>query len=72
MGSARNVTPPWGGDTRLGDRVLKYVVETLKSRSGKATLGTETIEYQVSVLDPHDVFGKDGALTKFSGVRMSW
>lgn len=25
VGSARNAAPPWGGPTRLGDRVLKFV-----------------------------------------------
>ena len=32
MGSARNVVPPWGGDVRLGDRVLKHVVSHLRAR----------------------------------------
>ena len=32
MGSARNVVPPWGGDARLGDRVLKHVLSVLKAR----------------------------------------
>ena len=70
MGSARNVIPPWGGDTRLGDRVLKHVLQVLKDRSGSATLGDkETIQYDVEVLDPLEIFGNDGALSKISAVR---
>jgi chromate reductase, NAD(P)H dehydrogenase (quinone) len=64
MGSAKNVTPPWGGDARLGDRVLKHVKATLESRS--VVLGDETITHQVSIVDPLEVFGQDGALSEIS------
>lgn len=33
MGSARDVTPPWGGDSRLGTRVLNWVTSTVQNRS---------------------------------------
>eukprot|EP00547_Thalassionema_nitzschioides_P017812 CAMPEP_0194234778 /NCGR_PEP_ID=MMETSP0158-20130606/2418_1 /TAXON_ID=33649 /ORGANISM="Thalassionema nitzschioides, Strain L26-B" /LENGTH=222 /DNA_ID=CAMNT_0038968047 /DNA_START=36 /DNA_END=705 /DNA_ORIENTATION=- len=69
FGSAKNVIPPWGGDARLGDRVVKWVESTLKSR--QATLGdaktTVTISHDVSIIDPLQVFGKDGALSGFTG-----
>lgn len=60
MGSARNVTPPWGGDSRLGDRVLKHVLSVLKSR--KTELGNETVTHDVTVFDPKDVFEAEGPL----------
>mmetsp|Transcript_19059 Transcript_19059/g.21810 ORF Transcript_19059/g.21810 Transcript_19059/m.21810 type:complete len:240 (+) Transcript_19059:48-767(+) len=65
LGSARNVTPPWGGDTRLGDRVLKWVESTLRSR--QATLGSDTISHDISIIDPLQVFGRDGALSHSGG-----
>lgn len=64
VGSSRNVVAPWGGDSRLGDRVLKWVLQTLKDR--KATLGDEAIQYDVSVVDPLEVFGEGGALAEIS------
>ena len=64
MGSAKNMSPPWGGEARLGDRVLTHVQTTLESRS--MTLGSETITHKVSIVDPIDVFGKDGALSEIS------
>lgn len=69
MGSARRTSPPWGGDTRLGDRVLKHVLATLETRT--ATLGGDTITYDVSVLDPIDVFGPNGALSEISSGEFS-
>ena len=69
MGSARNVSPPWGGDTRLGDRVLKWVATTLGQREGK--LGDETVKHDVTVLDPLEVFGDDGALSKISSGHLT-
>jgi len=59
MGSARNVTPPWGGDARLGDRVLKHVVSTLSARC--TALGSEQVTHDVTVYDPIKVFGPGGA-----------
>lgn len=60
QGSARNVVPPWGGDARLGDRVLKHVLATLEER--KTELGTEIITHDVTVFDPIEVFGPGGPL----------
>lgn len=64
MGSSRNVVPPWGGDARTGDRVLKWVQETLQRR--RATLGDEVLVHDVSLIDPKDVFGTSGALANIS------
>lgn len=64
MGSARDVVAPWGGDKRLGDRVLNWVKITLQGR--KATLGEHEIVHDFTVVDPLDVFGKDGALNEIS------
>ncbi|GKY98835.1 hypothetical protein MPSEU_000839500 [Mayamaea pseudoterrestris] len=64
MGSAKNVAPPWGGDARLGDRVLSHVEATLEDRIG--TLGADTIRHDVSIVDPLFVFGKHGALSEIS------
>merc|ERR1711998_95240 len=60
IGSARDVVPPWGGEKRLGDRVWKHVVETLKARKEKC--GSEDIVHEVTVYDPIEAFGKGGAL----------
>lgn len=65
FGSARDVVPPWGGDSRLGDRVMGWVKSTLASRN--ASLGSDSIAHDVSIIDPLEVFGKDGALSGFSG-----
>jgi chromate reductase len=69
VGSSRNCTPPWGGDSRTGDRVLKWVLQTLQDR--KATLGEESIQYDVSVVDPLVVFGEGGALAEISSGELS-
>ncbi|CAE7752660.1 fba, partial [Symbiodinium sp. CCMP2456] len=60
MGSARNVVPPWGGDARLGDRVLKHVLSVLKARD--EAYGQDQVSHDVSVFDPVEVFGPGGAL----------
>jgi NAD(P)H-dependent FMN reductase len=60
IGSARNVTPPWGGDTRLGDRVVKHVVAALQERC--TSLGPDEVKHEVTVFDPIEVFGPGGAL----------
>eukprot|EP00232_Nephroselmis_pyriformis_P027168 CAMPEP_0182869120 /NCGR_PEP_ID=MMETSP0034_2-20130328/9735_1 /TAXON_ID=156128 /ORGANISM="Nephroselmis pyriformis, Strain CCMP717" /LENGTH=207 /DNA_ID=CAMNT_0025001559 /DNA_START=57 /DNA_END=677 /DNA_ORIENTATION=- len=60
MGSARNITPPWGGDSRLGDRVLKHVLNILKTR--ESTLGKETVTHEVTLLDPVELFEAGGAM----------
>mmetsp|Transcript_21215 Transcript_21215/g.42158 ORF Transcript_21215/g.42158 Transcript_21215/m.42158 type:complete len:221 (+) Transcript_21215:293-955(+) len=59
FGSARNVIPPWGGDKRLGDRVLKHVVGVLKGRTA--------VKHEVTVFDPAEVFGEGGALASSGG-----
>lgn len=64
MGSARNKAAHWGGDVRLGDRVLKHVVKTLSERTKR--FGDETITHDTQVVDPREVFGKDGALSELS------
>lgn len=65
MGSARDVVPAWGGDSRAGDRVLKWVKSMLASRQGK--LGDKlVVEHDVTVLDPLEVFGPNGPLSKVS------
>jgi chromate reductase len=69
MGSARNIIPPWGGDARLGDRVLEWVKSTLKSR--KEFLGDEEIAHDVSVVDPNDVFAPGGALAEVSAGELT-
>jgi hypothetical protein len=36
----------------------------------KSLLGEETIQHDVSLMDPKEIFGPDGPLGKFSGVRL--
>jgi len=60
IGSARDISPPWGGSKRLGDRVLAWVVNELKART--KVHGPETVTHDVTVLDPKDIFGEGGAL----------
>lgn len=69
MGSARNVSPPWGGDNRLGDRVLNWVKTTLTNRSEQ--LGNDTIKHDFSIVDPKEVFDKDGALAEISAGELT-
>lgn len=64
MGSSRNVTPPWGGDSRLGTRVLEWVKGTLTAREGK--LGNDIVKHEISVVDPLETFGEGGALAEVS------
>jgi len=61
LGSAKNVSPPWGGDKRLGDRVYKYVTNTLNTRESK--IGSVSVKHDVTVFDPLVVFGKGGELS---------
>lgn len=60
LGSARNVVPSWGGEARLGTRVLKWVMNTLDHR--REIIGDETIQHKYHIVDPHEVFAEDGAL----------
>jgi len=53
-GSARDISPPWGGDTRLGNRVHKWVQQTLQQR--KSQVGAETVTHDITILDPLEVF----------------
>lgn len=39
MGSARDISPPWGGDSRLGTRVLNWVKLTLQQRENELNGG---------------------------------
>ena len=38
MGSSRSLVPPWGGEARLGSRVLQYVTKTLAARNAPVRL----------------------------------
>ncbi len=67
LGSARNIAPAWGGDTRLCDRVANWVKATIASRNGTASLGDDSITHQVQVIDPLEVFGPGGALSHSGG-----
>lgn len=69
IGSARNSVAPWGGDSRLGDRVLKYVLNSLGERKSK--LGEESIGYDITVVDPLKEFAKDGALSEISAGELT-
>lgn len=67
LGSARNITPPWGGDARLGDRVSNWVKHTLSTRTN-TSLGEDTkITHDFYIVDPKEVFGTDGALSYSGG-----
>jgi NAD(P)H-dependent FMN reductase len=67
MGSSRDITAPWGGPSRLGDGLLRWVQSELAKRS--AQLGDETITHEVTVFDPLEVFAPGGALAE-SGAEM--
>jgi chromate reductase len=64
LGSARDCKPPWGGDSRTGDRVLKWVKQSIEARNAK--LGSESIKHEIYVVDPLEVFGQGGALAEIS------
>ena len=53
-GSARDISPPWGGDSRLGNRVHSWVQQTMQTREGK--IGNETVTHDVTILDPLEIF----------------
>eukprot|EP00290_Baffinella_frigidus_P009415 CAMPEP_0180136856 /NCGR_PEP_ID=MMETSP0986-20121125/11803_1 /TAXON_ID=697907 /ORGANISM="non described non described, Strain CCMP2293" /LENGTH=226 /DNA_ID=CAMNT_0022078081 /DNA_START=19 /DNA_END=699 /DNA_ORIENTATION=+ len=65
LGSARDISPPWGGDKRLGDRVLNHVKTFINAREG--TLGDDTVKHSITVLDPLELFGAGGALAESGG-----
>jgi hypothetical protein len=43
MGSARDISPPWGGETRLGNRVLKWVTSTVQTRVSELAGGMDDL-----------------------------
>ena len=61
MGSARDITPPWGGTSRLGDGILEWVKKEISKRSSFLSEIKE-ITHKLTVFDPIKVFGKGGAL----------
>jgi NAD(P)H-dependent FMN reductase len=67
MGSARDISPPWGGPSRLGDGLLNWVKTELAKRSSQ--VGDETITHEVTVFDPLEVFAPGGALAE-SGAEL--
>lgn len=69
MGSSRSVVPVWGGDIRLGDRVLKWVETTVQNR--KETLGEQDISHELHIVDPKEVFAPGGALAEISSGDLS-
>jgi chromate reductase, NAD(P)H dehydrogenase (quinone) len=70
MGSARATAPMWGGDVRLGDRVLQWIKAVMADR--RATLGTEVIRHDIQVLDPKEVFAPgSGGLAEISSGEMT-
>ena len=59
FGSSRDQPAFWGGDTRLGDRVLAWVQAVLAARS--STVGAEAVTHDVlAAYDPLEVFGEGG------------
>lgn len=49
----------------MGDRVLNWVKTTLASR--KESLGSDTIQHDITIVDPLEVFAEGGALSGFTG-----
>ena len=63
MGSARDIVAPWGGDKRLGTRVLEYVKTTLAARCEPVGQNArQKVAHDVTIFDPLEVFGEGGAL----------
>ena len=50
FGSAKDIAPAWGGPKRLGDRVLKHVVNTFEGHKGK--VGDQEVSYNLRIFDP--------------------
>jgi len=61
MGSARDVSPPWGGPSRLGDGITEWVKKEISKRTSSLANGEE-ITHELTVYDPKEVFGEGGAL----------
>lgn len=49
--------------------MLKWVVASLTAREGK--VGSDTIKHELAVVDPLEVFGKDGALSEISSGELT-
>jgi len=60
MGSAKDISPPWGGPSRLGDGITEWVKKEISKRV--SFLGNEEITHELTVYDPKEIFGKGGAL----------
>ena len=52
--------------------MLKHVLLALDGRTGNETLGSDSFEHSVTVLDPLEIFGPKGSLSQISSVRMSY
>jgi hypothetical protein len=61
VGSSKTQVAPWGGDARLGDRVLKYVQAFLESRTGKLGDAIQ-LKHEVTTFDPIEVFAEGGVI----------
>lgn len=53
LGSARDASPPWGGDKRLGDRVLLFLQEQVAAFNEAGASGGPTLE--IEVFDPLEI-----------------
>eukprot|EP00980_Cylindrotheca_fusiformis_P012953 scaffold3236_cov66-Cylindrotheca_fusiformis.AAC.19 len=75
LGSARNKPAFWGGDARLGDRVVNWVQNVLATRTNTKLGGAEqnlSVSHNVTIVDPLEVFHKDsGALAGISSGEMN-
>lgn len=61
MGSAKDITPPWGGPSRMGDGITEWVKKEISKRVSSQVNGQEII-HELTVYDPKEIFGKGGAL----------
>lgn len=67
MGSAKDISAPWGGNKRLGDGILNWVKNELSKRS--QLYGNELVTHEFIVFDPLEVFSENGPLVT-SGAEM--
>lgn len=58
IGSAKVCVPPWGGDARLGDRVVSYLKSVLNDRSSEVGDAKLTVKHEVTYFDPSTVFAE--------------
>jgi len=61
MGSAKDITPPWGGPSRIGDGITEWIKKEISKRVSSQADGQEII-HELTVYDPKKIFGKGGAL----------